>query len=849
MNYITSKTLDDFQKLSINDSLKELKTTLAGLNSAESAKRLLLYGANVAETQKKWRVFKEIIKQLASPLVISLVIVAIFSFFFGEKISAGIIIAMALVGTSLTFFQEYKAQKNAEKLEALVHVSVDVKRNSKFLHLPMRNILPGDIICLSAGKMIPADMRIIEAKDLFLNQAALNGESFPVEKWAEAREKDTKSLYDLDTIALMGASVVSGTGTGLVINTGARTEFGKLAKDIALEAPETAFDRGIRKFTWLMIKLIFILMTFIFVVNALFKNNLVDSLLFSLAVAVGITPEMLPMIVTVNLSKGALNMAKKKVIIKRLDSIQNFGAMDILCTDKTGTLTMDEIILVKHCDIDGKEDEDILRDAFINSSYQSGVNNVLDKAIIKHHPFRLKQVKKIDEIPYDFERKMVSVVINDGGKHRLITKGAPEEIFARAGYYESKDKRYRLDNAGLKKLKAKYDEFSQDGFRVLAIACSDVKEKSAYSKSDEKNLVVRGFAAFLDPPKSTVKEAITKLEALGIKLKILSGDNELVTEKICHEVNIDGKGFMTGAMIDKLSDQELSKIVEDYNIFARMTPQQKERVIKMLQKNGRIVGYMGDGINDAPALKAADVGISVNNAADIAKNTADMIMLKKSLLVLVDAVKEGRKTFANTLKYIKMGASSNFGNMISMTGASIFLPFLPMLPSQILLNNFLYDMSQISTPTDNVDEEYLMKPRPWHIKFIKKFILIIGPVSSVFDFLTYGIMWFVFSGATNPALFRTGWFVESLFTQTLIIFVIRTNKIPFLQSWPSKSVIATTLGIVAIGCILPFTPLTKWFQFAPLPPLFFLFLFAMGLAYLFMTQLIKTWFIRKWGYD
>lgn len=849
MRNITEKNISDFQKLSPNEALIEMKSSLNGLNQAEVISRKLIYGTNDTTTKNKWRLVQELGKKLASPLVITLVVVAGLSYFFGEAISALIIILMALIGTLLSFLQEFKATKSAEKLRALVHVTIEVTRNNKTTHLPLKEILPGDIVHLVAGKMIPADIKIIEAKDLFLNQAALNGESFPVEKWTAERFHNAKSIYEQDTMALMGASVVSGTGTGLVINTGMRTEFGKLAKDIALTAPETAFDRGIKDFTWLMIKLIFVLMIFIFTINALFKNSLIDSLLFSLAVAVGMTPEMLPMIVTINLSKGALKMAKKKVIIKRLDSIQNFGAMDILCTDKTGTLTMDEIILIKHCNIEGKEDESILRDAYLNSANQSGVTNLLDKAIIKHHSFHLKNITKLDEIPYDFERKIVSVVVKDQEKIRLITKGAPEEIFARSSHYELNGKKYPLDKKGLKILKEKYDQFSRDGFRVLGIAYKVPGHKISYSHNDERDLVFRGFAAFLDPPKSTVKEAILKMEKLGISLKILSGDNELVTEKICQEVGVDGHGYIMGVDIEKMSDAELAKKIEEVDIFARMTPLQKERIIVALQKNGHIVGFLGDGINDAPALKAADVGISVDNAADIAKDTADIILLKKSLLVLADTIIEGRKTFANTLKYIKMGASSNFGNMLSMTGASVLLPFLPMLPSQILLNNFLYDMSQIATPTDNVDEEYLQKPRPWRISFIKKFILVIGPISSIFDFMTYGIMWFVFSGASNPAMFRTGWFVESLFTQTMIIYIIRTNKIPFIQSWPSRTVVITTLSIVALGCILPYTPLTNWFQFAPLPPLYFLLLFGMGIAYLFMTQLVKTWFIRKWGYD
>lgn len=849
MQLISDKSLIDFQSLSPEASIKELRSDLKGLTAAESAARRIIYGFNVTETKRRWRILKEIIKKLASPLVITLIIVAIFSYFFGEPISAAIIILMALIGSALSFLQEFKAQKTAEKLKALVHLTVEVKRHGKKITLPLKEIVPGDIVYLSAGKMMPADLKIIEAKDLFLNQAALNGESFPVEKWPMAQNKTPKSIYDNDTLALMGSSVVSGSGLGLVIHTGLKTEFGKLTADMAQNEPETAFDRGINDFTWLMIKLIFVLMTLIFVVNALFKNNVVDSLLFSLAVAVGITPEMLPVIVTINLSKGALKMAKQKVIIKRLDAIQNFGAMDILCTDKTGTLTMDEIVLIKHCDIDGKENENILRTAYINSSMQSGMNNLLDKAIVKHHSFHLKAVALLDEIPYDFERKIISVVVKDGGKINLISKGAPEEIIRRAKSYSLGGKIYPLNRAGIKKLKEKYESFSRDGFRVLAIASRTIENKSSYSKNDEKDLIFLGFTAFLDPPKESAKEAITKLESLGIRLKVISGDNELVTEKICREVGADGHGYVTGEQMDKMSDLQLKKAVETYNVFARMTPLQKERIITALQKNNHIVGFLGDGINDAPALKAADVGISVNNAADIAKNTADIILLKKSLLVLAETVKEGRKTFANTLKYIKMGASSNFGNMLSMTGASILLPFLPMLPSQILLNNFLYDMSQISTPTDNVDEEYLMKPRPWHIDFIKKFIITIGPISSLFDFLTYGIMWFVFSGWANPAMFQTGWFVESLFTQVMVIYVIRTNKIPFLQSWPSHAVIVTTLSIVAFGCILPYTPVAAWFNFAALPPLYYAFLIAMGIAYLFMTQMAKMLFIRKWGYE
>ncbi|MFA5124662.1 MAG: magnesium-translocating P-type ATPase [Patescibacteria group bacterium] len=847
-----NKKLNELDSLSTKKIAAELDCSLSGLTRLEASKRRLIYGLNTVASEGKGKLIWELGKKILSPLVITLLIVAAFSYFLGEKISAIIIITMALIGIVLSFIQEYRAKKNAAKLKAMVRLHIEVIRNKKTVKIPLKDLVPGDVVNLYAGNMIPADLKIISTNSLFLNQSTLNGESFPMEKW-DAPPKPAKPntpIYDLPTIALMGASVASGTGSGLVIATGANTEFGKLAIDVVANEPETAFDRGIRDFTWLMIKLIFVLMTFIFVVNTLFKGNFVDSLLFSLAVAVGLTPEMLPMIVTVNLSRGAMAMAKKMVIIKRLDSIQNFGAMDVLCTDKTGTLTMDEIILIKHSDIEGKEREEILHDAWINSTFQSGLNNLLDRAIIKHHKFKKSGLKKIDEVPFDFERRIVSIIIGDGKTNRLVAKGAPEEIIKRCDSYDLNGRKYILGKEKIKQLRKQYDKLSQDGFRVLAVAYKETDQRQKkFSQQDETDLIFHGFASFLDPPKASTKEAINKMEGLGVKLKILSGDNEYVTKKICEEVGLDGTGVITGGEIERLNKDDLQKIVEEKAIFARLLPLQKERVIQALQENGHVVGFLGDGINDAPALRAADVGISVNNAADIAKETADMILLRKSLLVLADGIKEGRRTFANTMKYIKMGASSNFGNMLSITGASMILPFLPMLPPQILLNNLMYDLSQIALPTDNVDEDYLLKPRPWHIGFIKKFILIIGPISSLFDFMTYGLMWFVFNGAANPALFRTGWFVESLFTQTLIIYVIRTNKIPFLQSRPSRAIVFATLGVVGLGCILPFTSVGKLFQFQSLPGLYFILLFGMGLLYLSLTQLVKMLFIRKYGYE
>jgi Mg2+-importing ATPase len=701
---------------------------------------------------------------------------------------------------------------------------------------------------LFAGDMIPADLRIISCKDLFINQASLTGESFPAEKVAGPIQPKGTSPSEATNIAFMGTSVVSGTALGLVIKTGLSTQFGEVSRKLATMHQETSFDKGIRSFTWLMIRIMLVLVIVIFAINAALKGNFIEALMFSLAVAVGLTPEMLPMLVAINLSKGAITMAKKQVIVKRLNSIQNFGAMDVLCTDKTGTLTLDKIVLEKHCDVTGKEDEDVLRLAYINSFYQTGLKNLLDRAILKHEKVLVTQFTKIDEIPFDFSRKIMSVVVTMNGTHRFISKGAPEEIFARCSKYEIDGNTLEINETVLDELKGEYDSLSLQGFRVLAIAYRDiVDKKEVYSRDDENNLILKGYVAFLDPPKPTVKKTIEVVKKLGIELKVLTGDNEYVTKNICSQVGLDIRDVYTGDMINKLNDEELKEVVETTTVFVRLSPLQKERIIHALHKNNHIVGYLGDGINDAPALKAADVGISVDNAVDIAKESADIILRKKSLLVLGDGVIEGRKTFGNVVKYIKMGSSSNLGNMISMTGASIFLPFLPMMPIQILMNNFLYDMSQTSIPTDSVDEEYLERPRPWNIRSIKRFMILIGPVSSIFDFVTFGVLWFVFH-AQQP-LFTTGWFLESLCTQTLVIHVIRTGKIPFIESKPSKFLILTSILIITVGIILPFSPLAGVLDFVTPPPLYFLVLFVIVIGYLFTVQLVKSMVVKKYGYD
>jgi Mg2+-importing ATPase len=828
--------------------LERFATSLKGLTTEEAEKRLEEYGYNEPVRKKKRSIVFQIISKFFNPLVIVLLIIALFSIFFGEKISAVLVSLMAIMSVVLSFFQEHRAGREVEKLSEMVRATATVYRNGKPIEVDIKEIVPGDIVDLSAGDMIPADLRIISCKDLFLNQASLTGESFPVEKIAGPIQTKSSSPYDLTNITFMGSSVVSGTGLGVVIRTGLATQFGEISRKLASIVVETSFDKGVRSFTWLMIRLMLILVVVIFAINALSKGNTQQALLFALAVAVGLTPEMLPMLVAINLSKGAIAMSKKNVIVKRLNSIQNFGAMDVLCTDKTGTITLNKIVLEHHCNVVRKEDEGVLMLAYLNSYYQTGLKNILDHTVLRHEKLLVKKYKKIDEIPFDFSRKMMSVVVEMDGKHRLITKGAPEEIFKRCSKFELDGNFFDFNAITLADLELEYKHLSAEGFRVLAIAYKDYdNHKEAYSKDDENGMVLKGYIAFLDPPKPTARKAIETLSKLGIDFKVLTGDNELVTKKICSEIGLDVKETLTGEEVEKASDKELTNMVKSVNVFSRLSPLQKERIIRALHRNNHTVGFLGDGINDTPALKAADVGISVDNAVDIAKESADIILLQKNLMVLGDGVIEGRRTFGNILKYIKMGSSSNFGNMFSMIGASLFLPFLPMLPIQILLNNFLYDLSQIAIPSDDVDEEYLLESRPWNVNYIKKFMLIIGPISSIFDFITFGVLWFIFR--TSEPLFHTGWFLESLCTQTLVIHIIRTGKIPFIESKPSQFLMFTSIYIVTIGLVIPFTPLGQHFGFVIPPPLYFLALIMIVVTYLFSVQAVKKWFIKKYGYE
>jgi len=840
--------------------LEKFKTAKSGLTEHEARKRLEQYGYNEPTRKGERNILIQILSRFLNPLVVVLIIIAAFSFFLGGKdgkISAVIVFAMAALSVLLSFIQEHRAGKEVEKLSEMVRTTATVYRNGNPREVKIKELVPGDIVDLFAGDMIPADLRIIFCKDLFINEASLTGESFPVEKVSTPVAPKKYAISELTNIAFMGSSVVSGTALGLVMKTGVSTQFGEISKKISEMRAETSFEKGIKGFTMLMIHAMIFMVIFIFAVNALRRGDLLQSFLFSLGVAVGLTPEMLPMIVTINLSKGAIAMSKKEVIVKRLSSIQNFGAMDTLCTDKTGTLTMNKIVLEKHCDVVGRENEDVLRYAYINSFYQTGLKDLLDKAILKHEKILVKQFKKIDEVPFDFSRRIMSVVVDTDGRRLMIAKGAPEEIFKRCTHYELDEKIFEINKRIISDLKKEYDSLSMEGFRVLAIAYKDVHhEEETFSIDDEKDLTLKGYVAFLDPPKPTAKQTIGELEKLGIEFKILTGDNDLVTKKICNDVGLNVEGLITGEEMENLNDEEIREMVKKTNVFARLSPLQKTIIIKALRDNNHIVGYLGDGINDAPALKSSDVGISVNNAADIAKESADIILLQKSLMVLKDGVIEGRKIFGNILKYVKMGSSSNFGNMLSMTGGSMFLPFLPMLPIQILLNNFLYDISQTALPTDEVDSEYITRARPWNVDYIKKFMVIIGPISSLYDFLTWGIMFMMFFIFANikdlsqlAILFHTGWFIESLCTQTLVIYIIRTGKIPFIESRPSKPLIFTSMLIVGIAIAITFSPFASAFGFVALPALYFLILFFIVITYLLLVQLVKSWFIKRYGYE
>ncbi len=838
---------EDFLSQPIEEVFSKLGTSKSGLTSKEAEDRIKTYGRNEFAKKRRRSALEKFLLQLKSPLVIILLFASLVSAFFGEIINAGIIFFIIFLSLILLFYQESKAEKAAETLKEKVTTTATVLRDQIKQEVKLSDIVPGDILFLSAGDIVPADARVFSAKDLFINQSALTGESFPVEKVTAPLETKSSQITDWDNFLFLGTSVVSGTANAVAVRTGSATEYGKISKKLVERAPETEFERGLRRFGFLIMEVTFILVIFVFFINALLRQHVLEALLFSLALAVGLTPELLPMILSVNLSNGAISMSKKGVIVKRLASIQNFGSMDVLCTDKTGTLTENKITLIKHIDVDGKDDEKVLLYSFLNSSFQTGLRSPLDDAILVYKGIDIKDYQKIDEVPFDFTRRRVSVVVENRNERILISKGAPEEIFQVCTFCEIEEVNYDMTSELTKEFEEKYYELSTQGFRVLGVSYKRVKEeKKVYCVDDEVDMVFLGFIAFIDPPKETVMKSLQQLRQASIELKILTGDNEIVTRKVCEQLGFDIKRIVLGKEISQLTDEALARVVEQANIFARVTPAQKGRIISALRNNGHVVGFLGDGINDAPSMKISDVGISVDNAVDVAKESADIILLHKDLTVLADGVLEGRKTFGNTMKYIMMGTSSNFGNMFSVAGASIFLPFLPMLPIQILLNNLLYDFSELTIPTDNVDQEYLSTPKRWDISFIRRFMITLGPISSIFDFLTFFIMWFVFH-ASAP-LFQTAWFLESLASQSLVVFVIRTRETPFYKSRPSKFLLISTLGVVAFALILPLTPIGRLFKFEVPPFTFFIILAGLLIVYLALVDLVKRWFYRHYSY-
>jgi Mg2+-importing ATPase len=836
--------------------LAQLEAHANGFSAEEAEARLRQFGTNEVAREKRRSAFVRLLLNVKNPLVILLVALGVVSFLTGDMRATAVILAMVVLGVVLRFVQETRADHAAEQLKAMVRNTATVVRDGRDQELPLKLVVPGDIIRLAAGDMVPADVRVLAAKDLFVNQAALTGEALPVEKHAGPGAADVRNPLELPNVGFLGSNVESGSATAVVINTGDRTYFGSLAASIVGERELTSFDKGVNRFTWLMIRFIAVMVPTVFIINGLSKHNWLDAFLFSLAVAVGLTPEMLPMIVTVNLAKGALAMSRKKVIVKRLNAIQNFGAMDVLCTDKTGTITQGKIVLEKVLDPRGDPSDKVLRYAYLNSYHHTGLRNLLDDAILKHQELEAvlqakDKYKKIDEVPFDFVRRRMSVVVEDAaGLNTLICKGAVDEVLSLCTRVEIQGQVTEAlpdRDAPCRQMVA---DLNGQGFRVIALAYKEMPgapDQPVYTVKDEANLILLGFLAFLDPPKDTCAAALKGLYALNTDVKILTGDNEIITTYICQKVGIPVSHVLLGSQIEGMSAAELAEAVRTTSVFARLVPAHKERIIRALQAGGHVTGFMGDGINDAPALKAADVGISVNEAVDIAKESSDIILLEQSLLVLENGVVEGRRVFGNIIKYIKMAASSNFGNMFSVVGASAFLPFLPMLPIQVLANNLLYDLSQTTIPTDDVDAEWLTRPRRWGIGDIQRFILVIGPISSIFDYLTFFVMLVIFNCWANPTLFQTGWFVESIFTQTLIIHVIRTNKIPFIESRASWPLIATSLLIVAFGAWLTVSPFAAALGLVPLPPLYWLLLAGMLLGYVMLTQVVKTWFVRRFG--
>ena len=830
-------------QLSLDALYQQLHSSPGGLTGEEARKRLSQYGPNEPTGVRRGATLQQMLVFLANPLVLILLVASIITAILGEVLNASIIITMIILSVALNFFQTFRSQRAVERLRAGVALTSTVLRDGAWTELPRTALVPGDVIRLSAGDLVPADARLIETNALHVQQAALTGESMPVEKRAHELATVPSNAADAENQVFLGTSVVSGTAAALIIVTGRGTAFGDIAARLATRPPETEFERGIRRFGMFIMRTVFFLVLFVFAISLPFhRQSPLESLLFAISLAVGLTPEFLPMITTVTLAQGASHMAKQKVIVKNLAAIQNFGSMDILCSDKTGTLTSGNTVLHECLDPLGHSSQRVLLYAYINSFCETGIKSPLNAAILQQRQLDVQDYRKVREIPFDFERRRLSVVVEHENGPILIAKGAPESVMDVCMQYELDGQSKPLDAGAKAHCNNTYQQLSAQGFRVLAVAYRCMPQQESYTVDDEQNMTLLGFLTFYDPPLEDVGEVLQALRRDGVEVKILTGDNELVARHVCEQVGLDVGRIVLGEELKRMSDTALTHIAEQTSVFARVSPAQKNRIILALKHRSHVVGFMGDGINDAPSLHAADVGISVSSAVDVAKDAADIILLKQGLRVVHSGIIEGRKAFGNVMKYLLMGTSSNFGNMFSMAGASVFLPFLPMLPTQILLNNFMYDLSQVTIPTDHVDQSYIIKPRRWDIKLIRDFMLYIGPVSSIFDFLTFFIMLKVFN-ASAP-LFHTGWFVESLATQTLVLFIIRTAGNP-LRSRPSLPLTITVLLIVAIGMLLPYTPLAAPLGFTPLPALYFLFLAGMIVTYLVLVEVVKRWLMRR----
>jgi Mg2+-importing ATPase len=837
-------SFEGFWDRPLQELLQLLQTTPAGLTAEEASQRLRLYGPNSLVHESPFAVLFSFFSFFANPLVIILVIASGISLALGEQVGGLIIIAIVLFSVLLNFLMEFQARHAVEEIQKQIATTAAVVRDGHEKELPIAELVPGDVIRLNAGDLVPADARLLEVKDLHLRESVLTGESLPVEKTATDLSKEKHSVADASNSVFLGTAVQTGIGTALIVCTGKDTACGEITHRLAMRPPETEFGRGVRHFGMMLTWVTMLLVLFVLMVNIIFHRPVLESFLFSVALAVGMTPEMMPMIITVTLAQGAKRMTRKKVLVKQLAAIEDFGSVDILCTDKTGTLTEGEIVLDRHVDYRGKDNDNVLQLIYLNSHFEAGIKSPLDDAVLKHEAPSIVGYDKVDEIPFDFNRKRLSVVARHAEECLLITKGEAESVFAICEKVTIDGVPQPFDDSRRAEAEDTLKKLSADGYRALGVAVRKVEKQDAYTVATEHAMTLAGFAAFLDPPKEGVLSVLKALKQNGISVVVMTGDNQYVTQKIAHDVGLDADRILIGNQVDTMDDAALAHQAENGAIFARVSPEQKNRVILALKARGHVVGYMGDGINDAPSLHTADVGISVMNGVNVAKDAAKIILLEKDLAVVNDGVLEGRRSFANIMKYIIMGTSSNFGNMFSMAAASLFLPFLPMLPSQILLNNFLYDVSQVSIPTDNVDLAMMQRPKRWQIGFIRQFMTIIGPISSIYDFLTFGVLLWVFHASTNESLFHTGWFVESLATQTLVVFVIRTAANP-LKSRPSRPLLISVLAIVVVATVLPYTPLGSLLRFTPLPLSLLAVIAFLAVTYLFLVQTVKTWFYRR----